>query len=462
MDAELVLKPGEGPLPLFPAGFRWGVATSAYQIEGAWNEDGKGPSVWDTFAHTPGLIRDGATGDVACDHYHRWEADLDLMSTLGVNAYRFSVSWPRVMPSGVGPVEPRGIAFYDRLVDGLLERGMAPYVTLFHWDLPQALEDKGGWTVRETAERFGEYAGILAQKLGDRVAAWITLNEPAVNAFYGYGLGTSAPGRTMALAVFPVVHHLLLAHGMAVRALRTSGVDGIVGITNNLAPVWAVDPNNPRDAAAAERFAGLRNWQFLDPILLGKHPFDPEQVYLGSDFSVVREGDAALIAAPLDFLGVNYYAPELVRGPDPGDLLGFEQMRIENVPRSAFDWPVVPQALTEIITVLRDRYAGKLPPIYITENGTSVDDEVEHGRVQDAFRIAYIDRHLRALADAIKGGADIRGYFYWSLMDNFEWEEGFGERFGLVYVDFNTQARTPKDSFEFYRSIATRTTAATR
>jgi beta-glucosidase len=461
MADEPVLKPGEGPLPTFPAGFTWGVATSAYQIEGAWNEDGKGPSVWDTFAHTPGLIRDAATGDVACDHYHRWVADLDVMSTLGINAYRFSVSWPRVMPAGAGAVEPRGLDFYDRLVDGVLERGMAPYLTLFHWDLPQALEDKGGWAVRDTAERFGEYAAVLAHRLGDRVAAWITLNEPAVHAYYGYAFGTSAPGRTMALAVYPVVHHLLLGHGMAVRALRSAGVNGAVGITNNLAPVWALDPSDARDAAAAERYAGLRNWQFVDPILLGKEPFDPQQVYRGSDFSVVQDGDAAVFAEPIDFLGVNYYAPELVRGPDEGNPLGFEQVRIENVPRTAFDWPVVPEALAEILKVLRDRYAGKLPPIYITENGTSVDDELDQGRVHDPFRIAYIDRHLRALAGAIKDGADVRGYFYWSLMDNFEWEEGFAERFGLVYVDFSTQARIPKDSFEFYRSIVTRMPALT-
>ena len=462
MGDEPVLKPGDGPLPVFPAGFTWGVATSAYQIEGAWNEDGKGPSVWDTFAHTPGLIRDGATGDVACDHYHRWAADLDLMSTLGINAYRLSVSWPRIMPAGAGAAEPRGLDFYDRLVDGLLERGIAPYLTLFHWDLPQALEDKGGWTVRDTAERFSEYAGIVAQRLGDRVAGWITLNEPAVHAFYGYALGTSAPGRTMALAVYPVVHHLLLAHGMAVRALRSARVKGMVGITNNLAPVWAMDPSDARDDAAAERYAGLRNWQFVDPILLGKHPFDPQQVYLGSDFSIVQEGDAAVIAEPIDFLGVNYYAPELVRGPDAGNPLGFEQVRIENVPRTAFDWPVVPEALTEILKVLRDRYAGRLPPIHITENGTSVDDELDQGHVHDPFRIAYIDRHVRALAAAIEDGADVRGYFYWSLMDNFEWEEGFGERFGLVYVDFDSQARIPKDSFDFYRSIVTHARAATR
>lgn len=456
------LEPGEGALPAFPAGFAWGVATSAYQIEGAWDEDGKGRSVWDTFAHMPGSIGDGATGDVACDHYHRWRADLDLMSSLGVNAYRFSVSWPRIVPDTSNRVEARGLDFYDRLVDGLAERGIAPYVTLFHWDLPQALEDAGGWTVRDTAERFAEYADIVARRLGDRVAAWITLNEPAVHCFYGYALGSAAPGRTMGMAVYPAVHHLLLGHGLAVRALRAAGVTGRIGITNNLAPVWAQDPSAPGDAAAAERYAGLRNWQFLDPILLGRQPFDVEQVYLGSDFSVRRPGDAAVFAAPIDFVGVNYYAPEMVRAPSEGNPLGFEQVAIEGGPRTGFDWPVVPEGLTELIRLLRERYTKTLVPIYITENGTSIEDVVEGGRVHDRFRIAYIDRHLRALADAITTGADVRGYFYWTLMDNFEWDEGFGQRFGLVHTDFATQARTPKDSFEFYRSVVTRTATAGR
>jgi beta-glucosidase len=361
-----------------------------------------------------------------------------------------------VLPTGTGPVEPRGLDFYDRLVDGLLERGLAPYLTLFHWDLPQALEDKGGWTARDTAERFAEYASTVAARLGDRVAAWITLNEPAVTSFYGYALGTSAPGRTLSLAVYPVVHHLLLGHGLAVRALRASGVAGKVGITNNLAPIWPEDPRSAADVAAAERYAGLRNWQFVDPILLRRQPFDVEQVYLGSDFSAVRSGDADAIAEPVDFLGVNYYAPELVRAPSEGNPLGFEEARIEGVPRSGFDWPVVPDGLTELLTGLRPRYGDALPPLYVTENGTSVEDTVEEGHVHDRFRIAFIDRHLRAVAAAMAAGADVRGYFYWSLMDNFEWEEGFGQRFGLVYTDFQTQARIPKDSFDFYRSVVAR------
>lgn len=462
MSAEPILTPGDGPLPAFPADFVWGVATSAYQVEGAWNEDGKGRSVWDTFAHTAGNISDGSTGDVACDHYHRWQADLDLMSRLGVNAYRFSVSWPRILPEGGGAVEQRGLDFYDRLVDGLLERGIAPYVTLFHWDLPQALEDAGGWTVRATAERFAEYASVLATRLGDRVAAWITLNEPVVHSMYGYALGSSAPGRTMLLAVYPVVHHLLLAHGLAVRALRGAGVTGKVGITNNLAPVLTVEGASERDLEAQARYDGVRNRQFLDPILVGRQPFDPQEVYLGSDFTVVRPGDEATIAAPIDFLGVNYYNPEMVRAPDEGNPLGFEEVRIDGVPRTGFDWPVVPEALTELLGQLRDRYAGALPPIYLTENGTSTEDVVEGGRIHDAFRVAYLDRHIRALAAGMAAGADVRGYFCWTLMDNFEWEAGFGQRFGLVYTDFATQVRIPKDSFDFYRSVSSGAAARAR
>ncbi len=450
------LTPGDGPLPAFPRGFTWGVAASAYQVEGAWDEDGKGRSVWDTFAHTPGNISDGSTGDVACDHYHRWRSDLDLLSALGVNAYRFSVSWPRVLPAGTGAVESRGLDFYERLVDGLVERGIAPYVTLFHWDLPQALEDGGGWTVRDTAERFAEYAGVVAERIGDRVTGWITLNEPVVTAMYGYALGSTAPGRTMLLGVYPVVHHLLLAHGLGVRALRAAGIKGRIGITNNLAPVWPADAGSERDRAAAERYDGVRNRQFLDPILLGRQPFErPEDVYLGSDFSVVREGDAKTIAEPIDFLGVNYYNPDMVRAPDEGNPLGFEEVRIEGVPRTGFDWPVVPEGLTELLTSLRRRYGVALPPVYITENGTSVADVVDGGRIHDGFRIAYLDRHLRALSAAMAEGADVRGYFCWTLMDNFEWEAGFGQRFGLVYTDFATQARIPKDSFAFYRSVVT-------
>ena len=443
------------PFPSFPSTFVWGTATASYQIEGAWNADGKGASIWDTFAHTEGKILHGATGDVACDHYHRWEADLDLMADLGVNAYRFSAAWPRVLPTGCAPAEPRGLEFYDRLVDGLLERGIAPYLTLFHWDLPQALEDRGGWMVRDTAERFAEYAGLMGARLGDRVEAWITLNEPLVHSSLGYAFGIHAPGRWLGLTQYPVVHHLLLGHGLAVAALRAAGVRGQVGITNNLAPIRAQDDSAPADLAAAAHYDRFRNRQFVDPILWGRQPFDVEEVYPGSDFSVIRPGDAKVIAEPIDFLGVNYYNPEMVKAPGANNPLGFELVRIEDVPRTGFDWPVVPEALTELLVSLGETYGEALPPLYITENGTAVADDAVAGRVHDEFRIAYLDRHLRAVADALAAGADVRGYFCWSFLDNFEWAEGFTQRFGLVYTDFETQERIPKDSFAFYRSVVT-------
>ena len=453
------LLPSAEPFPAFPADFTWGTASSAYQIEGAWDEDGRSPSTWDTFTHQPGRVTRGQTGDVACDFYHRWESDLDLMAQLGVNAYRFSVAWSRVLPDGIGPVNPAGIDFYDKLVDGLLARGIAPYVTLHHWDLPQALEDEGGWTNRATAEAFAEYAAIMGERLGDRVTGWITLNEPFVLTSFGHSFGVHAPGRTMFLGVWSVVHHLLLAHGLGVRALRDAGVAGTIGITHNLSPVWPLT-DSPADKAAAAKLDSIYNRQWLDPILLGRQPVDPETTYPGSDFSVVREGDAEIIATPIDILGVNFYNPQQVKGAAPDNPMGFELVSIEGVPRTGFDWPVVPEALTDLLIGLKDHYGEVLPPIYITENGTSVPDVIESdGRVRDTFRIAYIDRHLRALHDAITAGVDIRGYFCWTLTDNFEWAEGFDQRFGLVYVDPDTQVRTPKDSFDWFHDVVTGSTA---
>ncbi len=449
------LTPSADPFPAFPADFAWGTATAAYQIEGAWDEDGKGPSTWDTFVHQPGRVTRGQTGDVACDFYHRWESDLDLMAQLGVNAHRFSVAWSRVLPAGRGVPNEAGLAFYDRLVDGLLARGIVPYVTLHHWDLPQALEDEGGWTSRATAEAFAEYAALMGDRLGDRVTGWITLNEPFVLTSFGHSFGVHAPGRTMFLGVWAVVHHLLLAHGLGTRALRDAGVTGGVGITQNLSPVWALT-DSPEDTAAAAKLDALYNRQWLDPILLGTQPVDPEATYPGSDFSVVRDGDAAIIATPIDFLGVNFYNPQQVKGAASDNPMGFELVPIDGVPRTGFDWPVVPSALTDLLVGLRDHYGAALPPMFITENGTSIPDVIDaDGRVRDGFRIAYLDRHLRAIADAMAAGVDMRGYFCWTFTDNFEWAEGFDQRFGLVYVDPDTQARTPKDSFAWYRQVVT-------
>ncbi|MEV5409077.1 GH1 family beta-glucosidase [Thermopolyspora sp. NPDC052614] len=425
----------------------WGAASAAYQIEGAPDEDGKGPSIWDVFSHLPGHIRDGQNGDVACDHYHRWREDVELLAGLGVNAYRFSVSWPRVLPTGRGAVNHAGLDFYDRLVDALCERSIAPALTLFHWDLPQALEEKGGWLNRDTAAYFADYAGIVADRLADRVPLWITLNEPFVHMAYGYALGLHAPGHALLTDALPTAHHQLLAHGLAVRELRARNA-GRVLLTNNCTPVWPAS-RAPEDLAAADAYDTLHNRLFNDPVLLGRYP---DLSAYGTDLApVVRDGDLELIAAPLDGLGVNYYNPTRIAAPDaPG--LPFQDAGITGYPTTAFGWPVVPDGLRELLAGLRARYGPALPPIYVTENGCSQPDVPdERGTIDDRARIAYLDGHLAALDAARAEGVDVRGYFVWSLTDNFEWAEGHHQRFGLVHVDYATQRRTPKASYHWYR-----------
>ncbi|GAA2796463.1 GH1 family beta-glucosidase [Kitasatospora paracochleata] len=434
-----------------PAGFRWGAATAAYQIEGAVGEDGRGPSVWDTFVARPGAVRDGHTGAVACDHYHRYPEDIELMRGLGLDAYRFSVAWPRIQPTGSGPANPAGLAFYDRLVDALLAAGITPLPTLFHWDLPQALEDTGGWLERDTAYRFAEYAAVMADRLGDRVPEWITLNEPFVHTVYGYALGIHAPGRTLMLESLPTAHHQLLGHGLAAAALHERGLR--VQLTNNLTPVRPAGPAEA-DRAAAAAYDALHNRLFTDPVLLGRYP-DLSAFGVPDDlYGAVRPGDLDLIAGTaLDGLGVNYYNPTAIAAPtDPG--LPFTQAEIEDVPRTAFGWPVVPDGLRELLVGLRERYGAALPPVTITENGCSVDDKPSaDGTVDDQPRIDYLAGHLDAVAAAVAEGVDVRGYFTWSLIDNFEWAEGYHQRFGLVHVDFETQRRTPKASYAWYRDL---------
>ncbi|MFJ4677860.1 GH1 family beta-glucosidase [Kitasatospora sp. NPDC088783] len=430
-----------------PAGFRWGASTAAYQIEGAVDEDGRGPSVWDTFCERPGAIRDGDTGRAACDHYHRWPEDIALMRELGLDTYRFSLAWPRVQPTGRGPANPAGLDFYDRLVDGLLDAGITPLPTLFHWDLPQALEDAGGWLHRDTAHRFADYTALAADRLGDRVPACITLNEPFVHLVYGHALGIHAPGHALVLDALPAAHHQLLAHGLAAAELRTRGLD--VLIANNLTPVRPAS-SDPVDVAAADAYDALHNRLFTDPLLLGRYP-DLTAYGLGPEPDLggaVRDGDLTLIAAPgLDGLGVNYYNPTRIAAPtDPG--LPFAEAPVEGVPRTHFGWPVVPEGLHELLLTLRDRYGAALPPITITENGCSTDATLD-----DTFRIDYLATHLDALARATADGIDVRGYCTWSLLDNFEWAEGYSQRFGLVHVDFTTQRRTPKASFAWYRDL---------
>ncbi|GAA2661858.1 GH1 family beta-glucosidase [Nonomuraea recticatena] len=419
--------------------FLWGTATAAYQIEGAADEDGRGASIWDTFARQPGRTRDGHTGDVACDHYHRWPEDLALMSDLGVNAYRFSLSWPRIQPEGSGPVNPKGLDFYDRLVDGLCERGITPLPTLFHWDLPQALEDGGGWLNRDTSHRFADYAATVAERLGDRVRGWITLNEPFVHMVFGYAMGVHAPGHTLMLDALPVAHHQLLGHGLAVGALRAAGAERVL-ITNNCTPVWA------EDAAAGDAYDILHNRLFNDPVLLGSYP---DLSAYGVTLDCVREGDLEIISAPLDGLGVNYYNPTRIGAPTD-DSLPWTDLGITGYPTTAFGWPVVPDGLRELLVGLRARYGDALPPVYVTENGCSYPE------LDDQARVDFLDGHLAALRAAQDEGVDVRGYFVWSLLDNFEWAEGYHQRFGLVHVDFPTGRRTPRASYHWYKDFLAR------
>ena len=438
-----------------PRGFLLGAATSAYQIEGSWNEGGKGESIWDRFAHTPGTIQDGSTGDIACDHAHRLAEDLDLMSDLGLDAYRFSISWPRVLPAGVGTVSGSGLAFYDRLVDGLLERGIRPFATLYHWDLPQAIQEHGGWAVRDTVDAFCEYAYAVARRLGDRVKDWITLNEPSVSALVGHSEGRHAPGHRDPSEALAVTHHLLLAHGRSAPILRSASNGALVGISLALYPIRAASPS-PHDRLAADRLDGLLNRTYLDPLVGRGYP--AEVPYDSSTLAAhIHEGDLAGISTPIDFLGVNYYTRHIVRSNAIPES--------ENEPRQVhpaaavteMGWEIYPEGLFEILDRLDTEYA--FDAYYITENGAATVDRIDHdGRVHDPERISYLRSHVEAALRALDAGIPLHGYFAWSLLDNFEWSHGFSKRFGLVYVDFETRRRTPKSSFTWYRRlIASRT-----
>ncbi|GAB2945992.1 GH1 family beta-glucosidase [Micromonospora polyrhachis] len=456
------------PKPItFPEGFVWGAATAAYQIEGATGEDGRGPSIWDTFSRTPGKVYAGDTGDMACDHYHRYPSDVALMAELGLRAYRFSVAWPRIQPAGSGAVEPRGLDFYDRLVDELRGQGIDPIITLYHWDLPQALEDRGGWTARETAERFADYAAVVHRRLGDRVGTWTTLNEPWCAAYLGYGSGVHAPGRQDPAAAFTAVHHLLLGHGLAARALRAAGAS-TVGITLNPAAVRPVDPDSAADQAAVRLVDGLHNRIFLDPLLRGRYPADVlEHVARFTDLAHLRDGDEQTIAAPIDLLGVNYYSPTYVAdrpgaAGGGGAYPGTEGIEFPEPtgPLTEMGWMIEPDSLTALLARIARDYPGV--PLMITENGAAFADKLApdtvtgDGAVPDADRIAYLDGHLRAAHAAIARGVDLRGYLVWSLLDNFEWAEGYRKRFGIVYVDYPSQRRVLKDSAHWYREVIRR------
>ncbi len=428
----------------FPDDFVWGVATASYQIEGAVDEDGRGESIWDRFSQTPGKILTGETGDVACDHYHRWREDIELINELGVDAYRFSIAWPRVMPDGVGELNQAGLDFYDRLVDGLLDAGITPYPTLYHWDLPQPLEEEGGWLNRNTAEAFADYSQAVVDRLGDRVERWMTLNEPWCSALLGYSAGHHAPGLTGTENGLTAAHHLLLAHGLAVPRIQDAGCDvGIVLNMDFMQPASA----HPADHAAADLEDEKFGRWFLDPVSGRGYPEEAVADY-GWDMAVVREGDLDVIAAPIDHVGLNYYAIRIIRS----DLIS-ETERTEVVPAPAeyteMGWVVAPQGIVPLLERLRD-YGYE--QIYITESGAAYPDEPdERGYVDDQARISYLDRHFDAVAEAIDRGVGVKGYFVWSLMDNFEWGFGYSKRFGLARVDYETLERIPKASYGWYR-----------
>lgn len=430
----------------FPRGFVWGAATAAYQIEGGHDADGKGPSIWDAFSRRPGAIATGETGDVSCDHYHRWREDVALMAELGLDAYRFSISWPRVLPLGTGRPNEPGVAFYDRLIDALLERGIQPFVTLYHWDLPQALQERGGWASADVVPAFGAYADLLAERLGDRVRDWITLNEPEVAAFAGHASGVHAPGLTDWPTALAVSHHLLLAHREAARALRARRPDARIGIALNLSPSDAVSDSVP-DLAAARRMDGYLDRWFLDPLYGRGYPADMVSWYRPS-FSRAAELDG--YDGGLDFLGVNYYARRLVRAAADGPL-ALARVEPQGAELTAMGWEVHPPSLRRLLLRLHRDY--RPTEIVITENGAAYEDHLEGDRIDDPLRTSYLERHLSAAAEAIAAGVPVAGYFVWTLMDNFEWAHGTSKRFGLVHVDHATQRRRIKTSGHWYREL---------
>jgi beta-glucosidase len=431
----------------FPKDFLWGVATSSYQIEGAANEDGRGESIWDRFAHTPGKVSGGATGDVACDHYHRYREDVQLMRSIGVNAYRFSIAWPRVLPEGSGAVNLKGLDFYDRLVDELLNAGITPMPTLYHWDLPQALEDRGGWGSRDTAYAFSGYTGAVARRLGDRVKLWITHNEMWCTAFLGYMMGIFAPGKSDPKLALQVAHNVLLSHGLAVPQIRAIVPGAQVGIAPNLLPAYPATVS-PEDAAATHRFDGFFNRWFLDPLAGRGYPQDMWELY-GSYVPEVHAEDLETIAAPVDFLGVNYYNPGQI-GDDPDATpLYARQVDDPSLPRTA-DREYDSEWLYRLLVRLKDEYP--FPAYVITENGAAFHDELSpDGHVHDEERVRFLQVHFKAAERAAAAGVPLKGYFVWSLMDNFEWAAGYDLRYGITYVDFESQQRVIKNSGLWYK-----------
>lgn len=439
----------------FPRDFLWGVATSSYQIEGAALADGRGESIWDRFSHTPGLVENGDTGDVACDHYNRYQADIDLMASLGVQAYRFSVAWPRILPEGTGRVNTRGLDFYKRLVDGLLAKGITPAITLYHWDLPQALQDRGGWAYRDTAYRFAEYADHVFQALGKEVPIWMTINEPWVAGFLGHWFGVHAPGLKDLRTSLAAIHHMLLGHGLATRLYKQLGLPGQIGIAPNLFPTYP-ETDTPADRAAAWKSDGFTNRWFLDPVLRGAYPQDMVDLYTArvGELDFIHADDLPLIGSPIDFLGINFYERRII-GAEPLHDLGWKVVHppVSNgIPRTDLGWEIVPWCLTDLLKRVKADYGDV--PIYITENGAHFNDAPgADGQVHDDRRVAFLRGHFAAAHQAIAEGVNLKGYFCWSFMDNFEWAMGYSKRFGLVYVDYPTQQRIPKESAYFLRDV---------
>jgi beta-glucosidase len=434
----------------FPADFVWGASTSSYQIEGAVEADGRGRSIWDVFSHTPGKVKGGDTGDVACDHYHRWRDDIELLAGAGFNAYRFSTAWPRILPAGAGAVEERGLDFYDRLVDGLIARGVTPWLCLYHWDLPHALQEQGGWVNRDIAEKFADYARVVARRLGDRVRHWAMLNEANVHALFGHGVGGHAPGLTGLPNMLAAIHHQNLAQGRALQALRAERAGLQLGTVVSLQPAR---PSSGRseDRRAAERFDAMWNGACLDPLMKGIYPAP----VAGEFAPLIADGDLAAMRQPVDYLGVNYYAPMYVEHA-PNTLFGAWFGAVPAGTRfTAIGWPIDAGGLTEQLVSLRDRYGN--PDMYVTENGACYDDPMtSRGTVDDDDRVAYLRDHLAAAQRALDAGVKLRGYFVWSLLDNFEWAEGFSRRFGIVHVDFNTLKRTAKASYNYLAAVMQR------
>ncbi|WP_405017501.1 GH1 family beta-glucosidase [Kitasatospora sp. NBC_00070] len=457
--------------PAFPSGFAWGAATAAYQIEGAATENGRTPSIWDTFSHTPGKVAGGDTGDIAVDHFHRFREDVRLMAELGLTSYRFSLSWPRVQPTGRGPAVERGLDFYRALTDELLAHGIAPVATLYHWDLPQHLEELGGWPARDTAYRFADYAALAAEALGDRVSTWTTLNEPWCSAFLGYGSGVHAPGRSNQADALRAAHHLNLGHGLAVGALRAAlPRTAQLAVSLNLHQIRPLSAD-PADLTAARRIDAVGNRIFTGPMLDGGYPADllADTAHLVDWDTLVQPGDEAEIGRPIDLLGINYYTPTVVSsaenardlprhdghgGGDQSPWPGAEDVAFHLAPgeRTAMDWPIDPTGLTDLLLDVHRAHPGL--PMLVTENGAAFEDTVgPDGLVDDQDRIAYLHGHLAAVADAVAAGADVRGYYLWSLLDNFEWAYGYAKRFGAVHVDYGTLARTPKASARWYAEV---------